>query len=170
MKYTLIKALIVTGLTISSYQVHAFFDVITGHFDDIVSRFAADEYIIPEPRKSALRIGVFDESAKGQDFLHNASGEAYIVEKDNTLYIQLAENFMSSPGPDYHVYISTTEADINDETEFDASKPIELGKLVKGSGASFYAISSDYTFDEIKSVTVYCKAFNEYIGSADLTR
>lgn len=38
------------------------------------------------------------------------------------------------------------------------------GKLVKGSGASYYKLPENLSF---KSVTIWCKAFNEFIMSAD---
>jgi hypothetical protein len=141
-------------------------DVITGHAKDIKSRFAKDEFIISNPKDSAIKKGSIDTNAKGQDFLHNASGDIYIVKKDNQFYIQLDKNFKSSPGPDYHVYISKSN-NIKDEDDFDNGKQIDLGSLIKGSGASYYLIK-DINPTDIKSATILCKRFHEYIGSSNL--
>ena len=77
--------------------------------------------------------------------------------------IQLAPNFSSTPGPDYHVYISQ-DSNVDHEDRFDKATQIELGRLIKGSGASYYEIPES---TEFQSVTVWCKAFNEFIVSAD---
>ena len=78
-------------------------------------------------------------------------------------FIQLAPDFSSTPGPDYHVYVSP-DTNIDHEDRFDKAKQTELGRLIKGSGASYYKIPDN---TEFQSVTIWCKAFNEFIMSAD---
>ena len=138
---------------------------ITGHAEDIKSRFESDQFIVENPQKSALKGGDIDEDAEGQDIVHNAKGSIFLVKKDNTLYVQLDKNFSSSLGPDYHVYFSDSTNNKN-EDDFRASSQIELGRLKKGSGASYYPTNE--LSGNINSVTIWCKKFNEYIGSANL--
>jgi len=80
-------------------------------------------------------------------------------------YQWCAANFRTSPGPDYHVYISKSAA-IKDNAEFDA-KQVEVSRLLKPNGAAYYKVKITDA-EEAKSVLIWCKKFKEYIGSADL--
>ena len=80
-------------------------------------------------------------------------------------YLQSSEDFRSSPGPDYHVYISSKSA-IKDNDEFGAEQ-MEVSRLKKPNGAAFYPLKTKNP-DDIKSILIWCKQFKEYIGSADL--
>lgn len=135
---------------------------ITGHVKDATSRFSEDQVITGDIVSS----GTFKDDARGQDAFHRASGSVTIVNNDGVHYVQLGEDFTSTPGPDYHVYISTG-SDIQDRRDFRNSDAVELEPLKKGSGASFYEISGISPAD-IKSVTIWCKRFGAFIGSADL--
>lgn len=152
---------------LASYnQAHAgFFDdvrtIIGGHIDDAKSRFTDDQVLTDV---KVLKSGDIDTEARGQDFVHSASGTINIVEKDGKRYVQLAPNFTSTPGPDYHVYVSF-KRDIKHEDDFSHSEQVELGRLIKGTGASYYEIPEGAL---VNSVTIWCKAFGEYIGSANV--
>ncbi|MCG8669485.1 MAG: DM13 domain-containing protein [Pseudomonadales bacterium] len=106
----------------------------------------------------------FRENDRGQDSLHNGSGSVSIIETEEGRFIQLGKDFSSTPGPDYHVYISQ-DRDIDHEDRFDTERQIELGRLIKGAGASFYKIPENTKF---QSVTIWCKAFGEFITSANI--
>lgn len=88
-----------------------------------------------------------------------------LVRSGAQLYLQSGEDFRSSPGPDYHVYVSKGPA-IKDNDEFGSSQ-IEVGRLKKPNGAAFYLLNANDA-DDIRSVLIWCKQFNEYIGSVDL--
>ncbi|MDC0379976.1 DM13 domain-containing protein, partial [Litorivicinus sp.] len=75
------------------------------------------------------------------------------------------EDFRSSPGPDYHVYVSSDPA-IKDNPEF-SDQQIEVSRLTKPNGAAFYLLETQ-NVDNVVSVLIWCKQFKEYIGSADL--
>jgi hypothetical protein len=113
-----------------------------------------------------LKRGRIDKDAKGQDLLHNSSGEWSVVRVGNQLFLQSSEDFRSSPGPDYHVYISSKPA-IKDNDEF-SNQQIEVGRLKKPNGASFYLLKTE-NIEDVNSMLIWCKQFKEYIGSADLT-
>jgi len=112
-----------------------------------------------------IKKGQIDKNAKGQDFLHSSSGEWSVIKVGNDLFLQSSEDFRSSPGPDYHVYISNKSA-IKDNDEFSAEQ-IEVSRLKKPNGAAFYPLKTKNS-EDIKSVLIWCKQFKEYIGSADL--
>ncbi|MCG8673005.1 MAG: DM13 domain-containing protein [Pseudomonadales bacterium] len=133
--------------------------VVGGHIDDLQSRFMDDQII----EGTEIARAQFREDDRGQDTLHNGSGTVTIVETDEGRFLQLGSDFSSTPGPDYHVYVSQ-DSNVDHEDRFDKSRQIELGRLIKGSGASYYKIPAD---TEFKSVTIWCKAFGEFIVSAD---
>lgn len=145
-----------------SSQVHAqIIDAIGGHIKDIQNRFSDHQKISGKVLKS----GDIDKNAKGQDLIHNSSGTWTLIKVGKDLYLQSDENFYSSPGPDYHVYFSNLRA-IKDNEQFD-NKQIEVGKLQKPNGASFYKLPTE-KIENVNSILIWCKQFKEYIGSADL--
>jgi len=112
-----------------------------------------------------LKSGTIDTKAKGQDIIHNSSGTWSLVRVGQQLYLQSGEDFRSSPGPDYHVYVSNGPA-IKDNDEF-SSRQVEVGRLSKPNGAGYYLLKTDDVQD-VASILIWCKKFKEYIGSADL--
>ena len=140
---------------------------ITGHIDDAKDRYnATDSYIDGEVLVSSS----FRDDDPGQDFAHRGSGDVSIIKKGNDLYIQVGENFTTTPGPDYHIYISDTRV-INDKASFKAARTIEVSKLKQGVGAHFYKLPSYITDEMIErggSITVWCKAFGAFITSATI--
>lgn len=87
-----------------------------------------------------------------------------LIKFGGQLYLQSSEDFRSSPGPDYHVYISSGPA-IKDNPEFN-DKQVEVGRLTKPNGAAYYPLTTK-NVDVVVSVLIWCKQFKEYIGSAD---
>lgn len=136
-------------------------DVIRGHVQDIKSRFADNQKVEGE----VLKRGQIDKNAKGQDLIHNSSGEWSLIKVGNQLFLQSGEDFKSSPGPDYHIYVSSKPA-IKDNDEFSAQQ-IEVSRIKKPNGAAFYLLKTQNP-EDINSVLIWCKQFKEYIGSADL--
>ncbi|NBU67847.1 MAG: hypothetical protein EBS52_11495 [Betaproteobacteria bacterium] len=134
---------------------------ITGHVQDLRARFADHKKMVGE----VLKKGEIDTKAKGQDPVHNASGTWYLIRTGHQLFLQSGEDFRSSPGPDYHVYVSSGPA-IKDNPEF-SSKQVEVGRLIKPNGAAYYLLKTE-NLNEVSSVLIWCKQFKEYIGSADL--
>ena len=158
------KMLFAAGLLLASFAVHAGWldsisTVVGGHISDLQSRFKDDQVIDGKLVGSAK----FREDDRGQDTLHHGSGTVLIVETGQARYLQLAPDFSSTPGPDYHVYISP-DTNIDHEDRFVMDRQTELGRLIKGSGASYYKLPDNTDF---QSVTIWCKAFNEFIMSAD---
>ena len=138
-----------------------FLDAIRGHIQDLKARSSDHQKI----EGVIIKRGQIDTNAKGQDLLHNSSGEWYIVKVGNQLFLQSNEDFRSSPGPDYLVYISSKAA-IKDNDEF-SPQQIEVSRLKKPNGAAFYLLKTQNP-EDINSMLIWCKQFKEYIGSADL--
>ena len=159
MKYQLLCTLLLLCIVPNAHA--QLLDAIRGHVQDIRERFDDHQRIEGE----VIKRGQIDRTAKGQDLIHNSSGEWSVIKVGNQLFLQSSENFRSSPGPDYHVYISSKSA-IKDNEEFSAQQ-IEVSRLKKPNGAAFYLLPTQNS-DEIKSMLIWCKQFKEYIGSADL--
>jgi hypothetical protein len=157
-KLILSMLLVLGGASTANAQV---LDAIRGHAQDLKARFSDHKKIDGE----VVKRGEIDTKAKGQDMLHSSSGTWSLVRSGNQLYLQSGENFRSSPGPDYHVYISSGPA-IKDNPEFN-DKQIEVARLTKPNGAAYYPLKTQ-SIDDVRSVLIWCKQFKEYIGSADL--
>lgn len=158
------KTVLLIGLMLASYSAHAGWldsisTVVGGHISDLQSRFKDDQLIDGK----IIATTKFRENDRGQDTLHHGSGSVLIVDTPEGRYIQLAPDFSSTPGPDYHVYVSQ-DTNIDHEDRFVKTSQAELGRLIKGSGASYYKLPDN---TEFQSVTIWCKAFNEFIMSAD---
>lgn len=136
-------------------------DAIRGHVQDLKVRFDDHQKI----EGDIIKRGQIDKSAKGQDLIHNSSGEWQLVKVGNQLFLQSSDDFRSSPGPDYHIYISSKPA-IKDNDEF-SSQQIEVSRIKKPNGAAFYLLKTQDP-DDVSSMLIWCKQFKEYIGSADL--
>jgi len=136
-------------------------DAVRGHVEDLKARLSDHKRVDGQ----VLKKGEIDTKAKGQDPIHNSSGTWLLVRSGDQLFLQSAEDFRSSPGPDYHVYVSSGPA-IKDNPEF-SDKQVEVGRLVKPNGAAYYPLKS-VNPNEVTSVLIWCKQFKEYIGSADL--
>jgi hypothetical protein len=136
-------------------------DALRGHVQDLKVRFDDHQKI----EGKLIKRGQIDKTAKGQDLIHNSSGEWSVIKVGDQLFLQSSENFRSSPGPDYHVYISSKSA-IKDNNEFSAQQ-MEVSRLKKPNGAAFYLLPTQNP-EEVSSMLIWCKQFKEYIGSADL--
>jgi hypothetical protein len=155
---TLLLSVVLVFPVVASAQL---LDAIRGHVQDLKVRFDDHQKI----EGDVIKRGDIDKNAKGQDLLHNSSGEWSLIKVGNQLFLQSSENFRSSPGPDYHVYISSKPA-IKDNDEFSVQQ-IEVGRLKKPNGAAYYLLKTQNP-EDINSMLVWCKQFKEYIGSADL--
>ena len=160
MIFKLLYALLLTITLVGKVNAQVL-DAIRGHVQDLRARFADHKKMVGE----VLKKGEIDTKAKGQDPVHNASGTWYLIRTGHQLFLQSGEDFRSSPGPDYHVYVSSGPA-IKDNPEF-SSKQVEVGRLIKPNGAAYYLLKTE-NLNEVSSVLIWCKQFKEYIGSADL--
>jgi len=139
--------------------------IVGGHIDDFSNRWNVKHQVV---KGETIRFGKFRSNDVGQDFAHRTHrGTASVVIGEyGQAYVQFSKDFESTIGPDFHVYISESSG-ISDEATFKSTEMIELGKLKNTLGATFYEIKGINPAD-INSVTIWCKRFNEFIGSADL--
>ena len=152
--------LIAIPMTASAGFFQDVVDAVKGHVDDVNGRLADDEFV----EGKVIAEGIFREDDRGQDLLHRGGGTVHVIRNDGKRYIQLEADFWTTPGPDYHVYVSAVRG-ISDEGDFHRAETVELGRLIKGSGASYYEIPAGV---RVRSVTIWCKKFGEFIASADI--
>ena len=138
---------------------------ITGHATDLYGRLT---HVDDETNGDVYYTGVINEEANGQDAIHWAKGDISIVKEDDKYWVFLHPNFSAGLAPDLFLYVSNVE-DIDNEWDFHRTKQIEIGKLKAGSGAQVYELPTEIDPFSIKSVTVWCKAFSEYMGSATVS-
>lgn len=160
-KTALFAGLVLISLSVQAGWLDDISTIVGGHVSDLTSRFTDDQLVDGD----ILARGKFRENDRGQDALHHGSGTALVINTPEGRYVQLAPDFSSTPGPDYHVYVSQ-DINVDHEDRFVKANQIELGRLIKGSGASYYKIPAD---TEFRSVTIWCKAFDEFIMSADFS-
>jgi hypothetical protein len=157
-----LNTLLLSALLLLPFSASAqLLDAIRGHVQDLKVRFDDHQKI----EGDIIKRGQIDKNAKGQDLIHNSSGEWSLIKVGNQLFLQSSEDFKSSPGPDYHIYISSKPA-IKDNDEFGAQQ-IEVSRIKKPNGAAFYLLKTQNP-EDINSMLIWCKQFKEYIGSADL--
>ena len=136
-------------------------EAITGHTTDLIDRYTEEDTFAPG---QPIMAGSFREDDPGQDAAHWVKGSVYLMEGQGTNYIQLGQDFEAGLAPDLYIYASAMP-DIVDEESFFNSHQVELGKLIKGTGASFYELPDGLS---PKSVTIWCKRFSQFMGSANL--
>ena len=135
-------------------------DAVTGHVTDIAERVTIEDQTVDGIISTA---GKFREDDPGNDAAHWVKGSVSIVEMNGKNYVQLNEDFEAGLAPDLYIYVSTSATPIVDEKTFFATTQLELGKLVKGTGASFYEIPAGI---KPSQVTIWCKRFSQFMGSA----
>ena len=136
-------------------------DALTGHVEDIVERTTIEDKFIEFD--NAIAKGNFRTDDIGQDAAHWVKGSVSIVNVNGKNYVQLNSDFEAGLAPDLYLYVSTSATPIVDERSFFATTQLELGKLVKGTGASFYEIPAGI---KPSQVTIWCKRFSQFMGSA----
>ena len=141
-------------------------DAVEGHATDITERLTVDDQ---HADGLVLSYADFRDDDIGRDAAHWVNGSVSLIwdEVNDKHYIQLEDNFEAGLAPDLYIYVSTSATPIVDERSFFATTQLELGKLGKGSGASFYEVPAGL---KPIQVTIWCKRFSQFMGSATLVK
>jgi hypothetical protein len=93
------------------------------------------------------------------DGIHNAEGQAKVIQlSDESNFLRL-EDFRSTNGPDLYVYLST------DKTPSDF---VNLGRLKGNVGDQNYEIPDGTDLSKYDTALIWCQAFSVLFGSAEL--
>ena len=132
-------------------------DAIIGHTQDIRDRlFTGEKYV----DAYGLNRAQFEHT---KDLLHWAKGTVSIRKNKSGYYVQLHGNFDAAFAPDLYVVLS--DKVVTNQEQLDLIPKPYIYRLKKPNGASYYK------FDEsikVKSVIIWCKRFNQFMGSAIL--
>ena len=137
-------------------------DAITGHTTDVIERVTVADAFAPGNIQLSNN---FREGDPGNDLAHWVTGTAQLVRDEaGKEYIQLQGNFKAGAAPDLYIYVSEDPTKIVDEATFFSTEQLELSKLSKGSGASYYELPEGF---DAATVTIWCKRFSQFMGSVN---
>jgi hypothetical protein len=116
----------------------------------------------------------FDERAEARDFLHWANGGGMIIRTAEGFALHLDARFASAAGPDFRLYLNTRAIATKADFEGDAGK-VEIRKLKAFKGSQTYALPREVAGKPLDpsafhSVTIWCKFFNAYVGTAPIEK
>jgi hypothetical protein len=94
------------------------------------------------------------------DGIHNAEGQAKVVQLADGKQLLRFEDFKATNGPDLYVYLAT------DTT---AQDYVNLGQLKANIGNQNYEIPEGSNLEKYDTVLVWCKQFSVLFGSAQMT-
>ncbi len=93
------------------------------------------------------------------DGIHNAEGQAKVINlSDGSNFLRL-EDFRSTNGPDLYVYLSTDKGN---------SDFVNLGRLKGNIGDQNYKIPEGTDLSKYDTALIWCQAFSVLFGSAEL--
>ena len=98
-------------------------------------------------------------SIEGRDG-HTAAGQAALVEDGDGQRVLTLADFDSDPGPDVDVYLSTSEAGIDDA--------VRIADLKASGGNHQYEIPAGVDIGRYDAVVLWCIPFTTRIATADL--
>jgi hypothetical protein len=107
------------------------------------------------------------ESGSFYGVLHPTEGTATIYRMGDGTRVLRFTNFMTSNGPDVHVYMVAAD-DAKDSASVLRAGFIDLGSIKGNVGDQNYALGSDVDLSKYRAVSVWCKRFSVNFGTAPL--
>jgi hypothetical protein len=98
---------------------------------------------------------------------HETSGTAAVYEVDGKRVLRLT-NFMTSNGPDVHVYL-VAAPDAKDDATVKQVGFIDLGSMKGNVGDQNYDVPAGVDLSKYQAVTIWCARFSVNFGTAPLT-
>lgn len=100
-----------------------------------------------------------------EDGEHAADGVARVIELPDGRRFVRFEDLVTSEGPDVHIWI-TDQPSGGDWGSYDDGRYVRLGELKADHGNQNYEIPADADLDGMRSVVIWCDAFNVAFASA----
>jgi len=91
---------------------------------------------------------------------YTVMGSVEVIHNGSNLVVNFGSDFITSNGPDLHVYISSSQSI--------GSGSIDLGQLKSASGVQSYDVPGLHSLDEFSWVIIHCVPFNVTFGYANL--
>lgn len=123
-----------------------------------------------DPRVEMVGASGFSELLAGQfhDGAHETKGVATIYQAADGRQVLRLTNFMTSNGPDVHVYL-VAAPDVRDNATVTNAGFLQLGSLKGNVGDQNYEIPAGTDLTKYRAVTVWCQRFGVNFGTAPLT-
>jgi hypothetical protein len=99
--------------------------------------------------------------------LHETKGSATIYQVGDGSRVLRFTNFLTSNGPDVHVYMVASNDAIDSASVLRAGF-IDLGAIKANIGDQNYRLNQDIDLSRYRSVSVWCKRFSVNFGAAPL--
>ncbi len=99
--------------------------------------------------------------------LHETKGSATVYQLGDGSRVLRFTNFMTSNGPDVHVYM-VASTDAIDSAGVLRAGFIDLGSIKANIGDQNYRLSQDIDLSKYRAVSVWCKRFSVNFGAAPL--
>ena len=122
---------------------------------------SADENTPESVSESSDRTGSF----QGADSGHQVSGTVEVYEADGTTYIEIDEDFETTPGPDL-VVILYAESEV--PRAIDEEDYVTIAELKEFPIGEAIALDEEIEAGDYDSVAIWCRAFNVTFGFASL--
>ena len=119
------------------------------------------------PNKDATSQPRALSSGEFKGYAHETHGTAAIYEVEGKRVLRLT-NFMTSNGPDVHVYLVAAPDAMDDATVKKAGF-IDLGSMKGNVGVQNYEVPGNVDLTKYQAVTIWCARFNVNFGTAPLT-
>jgi hypothetical protein len=107
------------------------------------------------------------ESGNFHDGAHKTSGVATVLQLPDGKRALRLTNFMTSNGPDVHVYLVAAK-DATDSATVKQAGFIDLGSIKGNIGDQNYDVPADADLNKYQAVTIWCARFNVNFGTAPL--
>src|SRR5262245_48370740 len=106
-------------------------------------------------------------SGEFKGYAHETHGTAAIFEVEGRRVLRLTD-FMTSNGPDVHVYL-VAAADAKDDATVKNAGFIDLGSMKGNIGDQNYDVPANVDLTKYQAVTIWCARFNVNFATAPLT-
>jgi Electron transfer DM13 len=106
-------------------------------------------------------------SGNFHDGAHKTSGVATVLQLPDGRRALRLTNFMTSNGPDVHVYLVAAK-DATDNATVKQAGFIDLGSIKGNVGDQNYDVPADADLNRYQAVTIWCARFNVNFGTAPL--
>lgn len=109
------------------------------------------------PAKDKVNITQTLMQGEFKNLNYMAEGAVKVGKEGNAYVVVFDTNFKTPNGPDLQVYVTKNTAPTTRE---DIAQGVLIGKLKSTSGVQKYRIPDGINIDDVRSITIHCKAFN----------
>ena len=129
----------------------------------------ASETVANPQTKTKFASGAFVHANPSDPIHYGKGGLSIYIDESGERLLHLEDNFEVGPGPAFHVYL-VDNADVRSDSDFRASRMVDLGRLKAFRGSQNYSIPISADLAGTNSVVIWCKQFGVLISPATLEK